>query len=171
MTHDIDEAITLGDRIAILNVGGVLEQLDTPMTILKEPANEFVISFLGHDRGLKRLSLIPISSVELVQGPAVSRGATVEEARETMVRWGVDWIALADGDHLHGWVPADELEGVEDLSSLATRRFESWLTSDASLLDALDVVVSSRTSVAAVFDGDRYLGMLSSKSIGREIVT
>lgn len=171
VTHDIDEAITLADRVAVLNIGGHLEQLDTPMSILKDPANDFVVSFLGHDRGLKRLSLIPISSVDLVEGPAVSRTASIDEARHTMERWGVDWIALADGDHLHGWAPAEELDDVEELSALSLRRFESWLTIDASLLEALDVVVSSRTSVAAVFDGDRYLGMLSAKTIGREIVS
>lgn len=171
VTHDIDEAITLADRVAILNLGGILEQFDPPMAILRDPANAFVMSFLGHDRGLKRLSLLPISSVKLVKGPAVSRSASIEEARKMMERWGVDWIALADGDVLHGWVPGEELDGASDLASLALRRFESWLTSDASLLDALDVVVSSRTSAAAVFDGDRYLGMLSAETIGREIVT
>ncbi|MBT8212388.1 MAG: ATP-binding cassette domain-containing protein, partial [Acidimicrobiia bacterium] len=63
VTHDIDEAIKLGDRVAILNVGGVLEQYASPTEILSSPANSFVEEFLGEDRSLKRLSLTPIGSV------------------------------------------------------------------------------------------------------------
>ena len=57
VTHDVDEAIRMGDRIAILNIGGVLEQLDTPIAILEQPANDFVRNFVGVDRGLKALVL------------------------------------------------------------------------------------------------------------------
>ena len=57
VTHDIDEAVKLGDRIALLNVGGVLEQFDTPDAMLAEPANGFVEEFIGEDRGIKRLRL------------------------------------------------------------------------------------------------------------------
>ena len=55
VTHEIDEAIRIGDRVAILNVGGVLEQYDSPAEILRNPANDFVTEFLGTDRGIKRL--------------------------------------------------------------------------------------------------------------------
>ena len=65
VTHDIDEAIHLGDRVAILNVGGVLEQYATPEEILATPANDFVADFLGNERGLKRLALIPVTDVDL----------------------------------------------------------------------------------------------------------
>ena len=65
VTHDIDEALHLGTRVAILNVGGILEQFDTPENILANPANEFVEDFLGGERGLKRLALRPISEVEM----------------------------------------------------------------------------------------------------------
>ena len=58
VTHDIDEAIKLADRIAILKVGGVLEQVGPPEDLLREPADEFVADFLGDDRGIKRLSLM-----------------------------------------------------------------------------------------------------------------
>ncbi len=69
VTHDIDEAIKLGDRVAILNIGGTLEQYAPPDELLRTPANDFVAGFLGEDRGLKRLSLIPLTSVDLVRGP------------------------------------------------------------------------------------------------------
>jgi osmoprotectant transport system ATP-binding protein len=170
VTHDIDEAIKLGDRIAILNNGGILEQYDTPADILGRPANEFVVDFLGSERGLKRLKLLPISTVPLEPGPVLPATATVEEARRVMAEHGVDWIAVGGDGRLDGWVPAAELDDRPDLTGLALRRFQSWLTVDESLIDALDMVVSSRTNVAAVFDGDRYLGMLTADAIGKAIL-
>jgi osmoprotectant transport system ATP-binding protein len=170
VTHDIDEAIKLGDRIAILDNGGILEQYDTPADILGRPANEFVVDFLGSERGLKRLKLLPISTVPLEPGPVLPATATVEEARRVMGEHGVDWIAVGGDGRLDGWVPAAELDDRLDLTGLALRRFQSWLTVDESLIDALDVVVSSRTNVAAVFDGDRYLGMLTADAIGKAIL-
>jgi osmoprotectant transport system ATP-binding protein len=65
VTHDIDEAIKMGDHIAILAEGGHLAQYDTPDRILAEPANEFVARFVGNDRGLKRLSLATLEDLEL----------------------------------------------------------------------------------------------------------
>jgi osmoprotectant transport system ATP-binding protein len=65
VTHDIDEAIKMGDRIAILRDGGVLAQYDTPTAILSHPADDFVASFVGADRALKRLSLITVGELEL----------------------------------------------------------------------------------------------------------
>ncbi|MGI9665622.1 MAG: ABC transporter ATP-binding protein [Acidimicrobiia bacterium] len=170
VTHDIDEAILLGDRVAILNVGGHLEQYDAPEAILRDPANEFVADFLGTDRGIKRLSLIPISSVTLDQGPVVTPEDTPRRAIEVAGRSNVSWIAVADNDRLLGWAPLDQLEGVATMDRAPLQPFMTSLQVSASLKEALDVVVSSRESVAAVFDGDRYLGMLTADAIGDEIV-
>jgi osmoprotectant transport system ATP-binding protein len=170
VTHDIDEAIKLGDRIAILNLGGILEQYDTPMRILEAPANDFVMDFLGPERGLKRLSLIPIRTAELAEGPVVGRDSTIDDARAVMARHGVDWIGIGTAGILEGWIDAADLGDGGGLPLGAMRPFRSRLSLDASLLDALDVVVSSRTSVAAVFDDDRYVGMLTAETIGREII-
>src|SRR5206468_3399157 len=65
VTHDIDEAIKMGDRIAILREGGVLAQYDTPAAILSHPADEFVSRFVGADRALKRLALKKLDELEL----------------------------------------------------------------------------------------------------------
>ena len=73
VTHDIDEAILLGDRIAILREGGVLAQYDTPGAILAHPADEFVARFLGADRGLKLLALRRLDELDL--GPPGRRGS------------------------------------------------------------------------------------------------
>src|SRR5437016_10171730 len=74
VTHDIDEAIKMGDRIAILREGGILAQYATPDEILASPADDFVASFVGADRGLKRLSLTRLTDLELEPPPAGGRG-------------------------------------------------------------------------------------------------
>ncbi len=169
VTHDIDEAIRLGDRVAILNVGGILEQYDTPAEILRSPADDFVEDFLGSDRGIKRLSLIPISDADLVEGPVVGPEAPAAEARAVMERYGVDWFGVRRGDRLLGWAPGSDLEDGSSIADLTLRRFEAYLGLSDSLREALDTVITSHTRVAPVFDGDRYVGMLTTDEIGREI--
>ena len=70
VTHDIDEAIKMGDLVAVMQVGGVLAQFGTPAEILANPASEFVARFVGADRGLKRLSLTRVADLELDPAPA-----------------------------------------------------------------------------------------------------
>src|SRR4029077_593544 len=87
VTHDIDEAIKMGDRIAILREGGVLAQYDTPKAILARPADDFVAQFVGADRGIKRLSLTTLSEIRLLEpdgrasdAKRVSSSASVKDA-------------------------------------------------------------------------------------------
>jgi len=168
VTHDIDEAIKLGDRVAILEVGGILEQFAAPGEILRNPANEFVEDFLGSDRGIKRLSLIPIRDVDLEEGPVVDRHAPTAAARDAMNRYSVDWFGISDGAELLGWAWADDL-GEDGAAGVEPRPFEVRLDCDASLREALDTVITSQTSVAPVFDSGRFVGMLTAEAIGREV--
>jgi osmoprotectant transport system ATP-binding protein len=92
VTHDVDEAIKMADRIAILNEGGVLEQFAPPDEILRAPAGDFVARFVGSGRALKRLSLIPVASIELEPSaggpdhvPTVRVDATLLEALDAIV--------------------------------------------------------------------------------------
>jgi osmoprotectant transport system ATP-binding protein len=75
VTHDIDEAIKMGDRIAILRKGGVLAQYDTPEAILARPADDFVAQFVGADRGIKRLSLTTLAEIRLLDDDSRSAEA------------------------------------------------------------------------------------------------
>ena len=81
VTHDIDEAIKMGDKIAILREGGRLAQYDTPAEILTNPADEFVAEFVGADRALKRLGLETLADVELPSANGVPAGGTVRAHR------------------------------------------------------------------------------------------
>ena len=100
VTHDIDEAIKLSDRIALLNVGAVLEQYAPPEQMLREPANAFVEEFLGNERGLKRLALVKVGDIGVEEGPVVAPSATVEEARAVMRSFEGDWASVVDGSEL-----------------------------------------------------------------------
>ena len=86
VTHDVDEAVKMGDRIAVLSEGGKLAQYDTPAAILSSPASDFVAEFVGNDRGIKLLSVTPIdpSALEPLREtgdlPAISADATLADA-------------------------------------------------------------------------------------------
>jgi osmoprotectant transport system ATP-binding protein len=103
VTHDIDEAILLGDRIAILREGGRLAQVDTPEEILAHPADDFVARFVGADRGLKRLSLTTLAEVELDPPngavlPSAKPEMTLRDALSLMLSEGSRSLVVLDGD-------------------------------------------------------------------------
>lgn len=169
VTHDIDEAIKLGDRVAILSEGGHLEQYGSPAEILRDPANSFVADFLGTDRGIKRLSLIPISDLDLETGPVVDRSSTYIESLAVADEYGTDWIAVRDGDRVDGWIRIADIPS-DGPVAVDTEPFQTRLTGDSTLKEALDAIVSSHTSVAAVFDGPNLVGMITADAVSREIL-
>ncbi len=113
VTHDIDEAVKLGDRVALLSKGGVLEQFATPEELLAHPQSAFVTGFLGEGPLVRRLALIPISGVALtsVNGapPAatVGAGGTLRDALDAVLRAPDGRVRVVDGDRTLGVVDAD----------------------------------------------------------------
>ncbi len=168
VTHDVDEAIFLGNRMAILEMGGILAQYDAPEKILAEPASMFVERFLGGERGLKRLSLLAVIDAGLERGPFVDVTAGPEEARRVMEANAVDWLGLLDGDRLLGWVDGSRV-GSSQLRDLEPRSFLVTLDSRDSLRTALDAVVTSHARVAVVVDDGIYRGMLDLEAIAGEV--
>jgi osmoprotectant transport system ATP-binding protein len=164
VTHDVEEAVKLADRVAIMNVGGVLEQYATPDELLSDPSNEFVASFLGRERGLRRLALRTVADIETFEGPTVTSAATPADAVEAMKRFGTPWVAVADGGHLHGWVGRDAVERAEvtRVGELPANPFVSRVAPTTPLREALDVIVNARSRMAVVVDeGERLLGMIT----------
>jgi osmoprotectant transport system ATP-binding protein len=104
VTHDIDEAIKMGDRIAILAEGGRLAQYDTPDRILAEPANDFVARFVGQDRGLKRLSLATLEDLDLdpitngASGPRAPVETSLRDALSMMLTHRGEAVVAVDGN-------------------------------------------------------------------------
>jgi len=107
VTHDIDEAIKMGDRICILREGGQLVQYDTPANILADPADEFVAQFVGADRGLKRLALTRLDEIDLEdvsaaprggQAGSIPRNATLRDALSAMMSDSMRPLIVTDED-------------------------------------------------------------------------
>jgi len=113
VTHDIDEAIKLGDRIAILRSGGRLTQYDTPETILKEPAGDFVAEFVGRDRALKALELHTLAELQLrpgTDGIRVSAATPLREALSLLIENHEHVIAVTTDDgRVLGSITRDDL--------------------------------------------------------------
>jgi osmoprotectant transport system ATP-binding protein len=172
VTHDIDEAIKMADRIAILNVGGVVEQYAPPEEILREPANDFVKQFVGAERGLKRLALMKVSEIQVEEGPVVAATDTAAEARRVIEKFGLGWASVLEDGELLGWIDPDALGGKQSVSETSPRRFGAYVTERDSLRQALDSIVTSRTQVAVVVsEGQRYRGILSLERVSQEIVS
>jgi osmoprotectant transport system ATP-binding protein len=117
VTHDIDEAIRIGDRVAILRQGGVLAQYDTPDAVLAHPADEFVARFVGADRALKRLSLRRLRDVEL--DPPTADGHALELAPWTTLRDALSAMLSAGADRCEVRSDAGEPVGSLSLASIA----------------------------------------------------
>ncbi len=116
VTHDIDEAIKMGDRIAILQQGGILAQYDIPENILAAPNSEFVSSFVGTDRVLKRLSLLRVSDVELDPPngngglPRLNERTNLRDALSALIGAGVErGVVVSDGDEVRGALSIDAI--------------------------------------------------------------
>ncbi len=169
VTHDVEEAVKMGDRIAILDVGGVLAQYDTPAEVLGNPANPMVADFVGADRGLKRLKVTPIDPVLLEHPPTVGPDDTLARAREVIDRTGASWVAVSDGHgRLRGHVRAANASGDGRVVD-RLERVEAWVPVDGSLERALASMLLTDYGWVAVVDGDSFAGVLTPDAIYRAL--
>ncbi|MFI8792400.1 ABC transporter ATP-binding protein [Streptomyces sp. NPDC055105] len=158
VTHDIEEAVRLGDRIAVYGQGRI-EQFDTPSTVLGAPATEYVADFVGADRGLKRLSVTPIEESDLEQPPVVHLDDPLP------AKLDAPWAVVLDGDNnLHGWISAEHARVHSGTVREHARRMEAWLPVGASLKQAFATMLQHDAGWIAVIDehGEgRFLGVLT----------
>jgi osmoprotectant transport system ATP-binding protein len=172
VTHDIDEAIKIGDRIAVLKVGGHLAQYATPAELLMYPADRFVEDFVGADRALKRLALQRVGDIDLWTAPLVRTGESVAEARAKIAEADIDIPLLIDGDGKpKGWLSERALQGervTEELRSPPAPIVEL----DDVLRDALADLIQSETQYGPVVDARGAVqGVLSIEQIGHTLNT
>jgi osmoprotectant transport system ATP-binding protein len=164
VTHDIEEAVKMGDRIAILDVGGVLEQFDTPAEVLGRPASPMVADFVGADRGLKRLRVTPIDLAFLEHPPTVRPEATLSDAKAAIAQSGMTWVAVVDDSGtLLGSVHDDDAG--DGVAKEHLQRIEAWVPVDAPLQDALAMTLLTDRGWVAVIDGDRFVGVLTPEAV------
>ncbi|MEA2633493.1 MAG: osmoprotectant transport system ATP-binding protein [Chloroflexota bacterium] len=162
VTHDIDEAIKLGDRIAIMNAGR-LEQYDTPAAILAKPASDLVIDLLGPDRGLKRLSVTPIDLNALERPPVVHADDALSEARRVLdSRWNRVIVVDRNGKPV-GELTKNDADGDGRVADRA-RPFDAIIGADRTLFDAFSQMLIHQATWVAVVDGDQFRGVLTPES-------
>ena len=116
VTHDIDEAVKLGDRIALMSRGGALEQYATPAELLAQPASQFVEGFLGEGRMVRRLSLIALRDVTLPKPDgarlpveSVDAGASLRDALDAVLRAAEGRVQVLDSGRVIGVVDAEAI--------------------------------------------------------------
>lgn len=166
VTHDIEEAVRLGDRIAVYGQGRI-EQFDSPATVLGAPATPYVAEFVGADRGLKRLSVTPIEESDLDQPPVVHLDDPLAGATARLRAEGARWAVVLDGeDQLHGWIPAGDIASADAAGTVRehARRMEAWLPLGAPLKQAFATMLQHDAGWIAVIDKEstgRFLGVLT----------
>lgn len=170
VTHDIDEAVKLGDHILILQQSAHIAQYDTPENLLAAPANDFVADFVGSGSKLKQLSLLRVGDLELRQPPTCRIGekvddvvARVEAAGERAV------VILDDHDRPKEWLFLRSLRGYDEVPA-PSRELQSVVNYRSTLSDALDAMLVSSHGGAMVTGGrDAYMGVISYETVTNHV--
>ncbi|WP_455353220.1 ABC transporter ATP-binding protein [Streptomyces sp. SYSU K217416] len=163
VTHDIEEAVRMGDRIAVYGKGRI-EQFDTPAAVLGTPATEYVAEFVGSDRGLKRLSVTAIEPADLEQPPVARLEDRAQDAAAVLRGQDAHWaVVLSEQGELHGWVSAEALAPAGPARTVGelARRMEAWVPVGAPLKQAFSEMLQHDAGWVAVLDGSRFVGVLT----------
>ncbi|GAA2757648.1 ATP-binding cassette domain-containing protein [Actinopolymorpha rutila] len=159
VTHDIDEAIKLGDRVAVFRTGGRLAQFAEPKQLLEHPADEFVAGFVGKDRGYRALSFTPADGISLNDEPTVRLGAPIADARAAAID---GWVLVVDEERRpQGWLDAHNSRQ-DAVDSDHLNRAGTVASAEGSLRGVLDAALSSPTGRGVVADpAGRLLGTVT----------
>jgi len=165
VTHDIEEAAKLGDRIAVLSQGGVLEQYGEPGEILGRPGTPFVADFVGTDRGVRRLAVVKIEVGDLDRPPVVSSGDDIEVVRQVIAESDAKTAVVVDGDgRLIGWVSV--AAGMHGPVGKHTMPFAAQVPLGTNLRAALGEMLQHDVRwIPVVDDAERYLGVITPNGI------
>jgi osmoprotectant transport system ATP-binding protein len=172
VTHDIDEAIKMGDRIAILKQGGRLAQYATPAELLMSPADDFVEDFVGADRALKRLALMRVRDIDLWQAPLAFVGQTTSEVKAKLDGAEVPHPLVIDSERRPiGWLSEADL-AQETVPARPDSGPEPILDLDDVMRDALSDLLQTETQYAPVTDAHgRIAGVLSVEIISEFLIS
>jgi osmoprotectant transport system ATP-binding protein len=163
VTHDIDEAIRLGDRIAVMSEGGRLEQYADPTTLLSEPATEFVADFVGAERTLRRLSVVRVTTAGLVPWPLIAPSDRLADAAAVMDAAEAAWAVVGDDASISGWLSRSDAVG--DGTAADQVEKADVIEVGASLENALAAILAGNAPGAIVTENGRYAGVLGAADI------
>jgi osmoprotectant transport system ATP-binding protein len=153
VTHDIDEAIKLGDQVAVLRVGGVLAQVAEPAYLLAHPVDDFVADFVGRDRGYRALGFHEAPDLQLTTEPTIGLGATPDQAKAASAD---GWLLVVDDDRKPlGWVEPHRLGRAIDREML--HRGGTVARVHGPLRAVLDAALSSPSRRGVLVDQDGAL--------------
>jgi osmoprotectant transport system ATP-binding protein len=153
VTHDIDEAIKMGDLVAVMQVGGHLAQFGPPAEILANPANDFVARFVGADRGLKRLSLSRVGELELRTPVLAHPGDDAGEARQSLWNDPLRYLLMVDATNRPiGWVDERAIPREGALSEDLAVGASPLLDRRTTLKDALSMLLDADVQAGLVVD-------------------
>ncbi|WP_432477549.1 betaine/proline/choline family ABC transporter ATP-binding protein [Nocardioides sp. GXQ0305] len=151
VTHDIDEAIKMGDKIAILGERSRIRQIDTPERILAYPVDDFVDDFIGTGSTIKGLNFLKVSSLTLTDYPTMGPDDSADAARSLLRQQGHEWLVQLDAERKPvRWVHADHLDGAA--SGDRGEPVGDLLRSDDTLFHALELMVQSASGETCVVD-------------------
>jgi osmoprotectant transport system ATP-binding protein len=160
VTHDIDEAATLGDRIAVLSRGGVLEQFAPPSEILGRPRSSFVADFVGADRSVRLLGVTAVAHEDLFFPPTVGPELSMLDARTRTAGADGRWaVVVAGGGALEGWIDLDPAAG--GLVADHVQPFGVAVALGAPLRTAFSEMLSHDVQWVPVTSEGRYVGVLT----------
>jgi osmoprotectant transport system ATP-binding protein len=167
VTHDVEEAIKVGDLVALYRPGGTLAQIGTPEQLLGDPADDYVKDFVGFDRGIRRLSFFGTGELDLDTSAVLSGDATAAAALKT----GAPWVLVTQADgRPSGWVPRQRLDGHDGQTALRDVPHDdighTFTVERDSLRAVLDAAVLSPAGQAVGLDGGgRVAGVLGYEQI------
>ncbi|MDY7105811.1 MAG: ABC transporter ATP-binding protein [Actinomycetota bacterium] len=153
VTHDIDEAIKMGDRIAILRERSVIAQFDTPERILAYPVDDFVDDFIGTGSTLKGLNFERVRDLDLPDYPVITSGQSRVEAQAVLAGARQRWALVLDKDgRPKSWVDEDHLNRMGDTVEPAGQNVRALVEPNATLHDVLEAMLNSSVGCAVVVD-------------------
>jgi osmoprotectant transport system ATP-binding protein len=171
VTHDIDEAIKMGDRIAVLREGGTLAQYATPAELLMAPGDPFVEDFVGADRALKRLALLRVGDIDLWQAPFAFVGQSTAEVRAKLDGAEVPFALVLDGARRPlGWLSDTDL-AADVVPARPDHSPEPILDLEDVMRDALSDLLQAETRYAPVVDAHGAIAGVLSVEIVSEFLT
>jgi len=166
VTHDIDEAIKMGDKICLLR-SGKLVQFASPEKLLTEPINEFAKDFVGGDRTLKRLNLLKIKTAMKPDPPVIIQNESIEKAKSMLAELKLDHLIVVDNDkRLIGLVDKEQLTKKADKVGDVAQPTEAVSQVSSSLKDGLSEIFTHELGYIIVVDEDKkVLGTLTEEGI------